>query len=83
MQRVWLTLVIVGISVDSGASVAKDCADIILTEKQLSIIVDGVIIGRITHGNTYVLSPHVILLPGITISHPELRPHIVLNTSRW
>jgi Mg2+-importing ATPase len=42
-----------GISVDSGASVAKDCADIILTEKELAIVADGVVTGRITHGNTY------------------------------
>jgi P-type Mg2+ transporter len=59
----------VGISVDSGTKVAKDCADgmlssisyalhhtdlqlVILTEKQLGIIVDSVTIGRITHGNT-------------------------------
>ncbi|KAF4998679.1 hypothetical protein FGRMN_3005 [Fusarium graminum] len=42
----------VGISVDSGAGVAKDCADLILTEKGLSIIVKSVILGRITHGNT-------------------------------
>ncbi|WZH39163.1 PMR1-Ca++-transporting P-type ATPase located in Golgi [Fusarium acuminatum] len=42
----------VGISVDSGAGVAKDCADLILTEKGLSIIVQSVILGRITHGNT-------------------------------
>ena len=42
----------VGISVDSGASVAKDCADLILTEKGLSIIVSAVKIGRVTHGNT-------------------------------
>jgi Mg2+-importing ATPase len=41
-----------GISVDTGANVAKDCADIILTEKKLSIIVDCVVTGRITHGNT-------------------------------
>jgi len=41
-----------GISVDTGANVAKDCADIILTEKQLSIIVDCVTTGRVTHGNT-------------------------------
>jgi Mg2+-importing ATPase len=40
-----------GISVDSGMNVAKDCADIILTQKELSIIVDCVITGRITHGN--------------------------------
>jgi P-type Mg2+ transporter len=41
-----------GISVDSGMNVAKDCADIILTQKELSIIVDCVTTGRITHGNT-------------------------------
>ncbi|KJZ75190.1 hypothetical protein HIM_05384 [Hirsutella minnesotensis 3608] len=42
----------VGISVHSGASVAKDCADLILTEKGLGIIVASVKTGRITHGNT-------------------------------
>jgi Mg2+-importing ATPase len=42
----------VGISVNTAVNVAKDCADIILTEKDLSIIVDGVKIGRLTHGNT-------------------------------
>ncbi|KAH7123169.1 hypothetical protein EDB81DRAFT_913339 [Dactylonectria macrodidyma] len=42
----------VGISVDSGAGVAKDCADLVLTEKGLAIIVDSVTVGRITHGNT-------------------------------
>lgn len=47
-----LRLADVGISVDSGMNVAKDCADIILTEKELSIIVDCVTTGRITHGNT-------------------------------
>jgi Mg2+-importing ATPase len=41
-----------GVSVDTGASVAKDCADVILTEKSLSILVDCVTIGRITQGNT-------------------------------
>lgn len=41
-----------GISVDSGMNVAKDCADVILTLKELSIIVDCVVTGRITHGNT-------------------------------
>lgn len=44
----------VGISVDTGASIAKDCSDVILTEKELSIIVDCVITGRLTHGNTSV-----------------------------
>ncbi|KAI9764323.1 MAG: hypothetical protein M1840_008541 [Geoglossum simile] len=42
----------VGISVDSGAGVAKDVAEIILTEKELGIIVECVTTGRFTHGNT-------------------------------
>ncbi|PFH61499.1 hypothetical protein XA68_17156 [Ophiocordyceps unilateralis] len=42
----------VGISVDLGASVAKECADLILTEKGLGIIVASVKTGRVTHGNT-------------------------------
>ena len=62
----------VGISVDSGAAVAKDSADgipahprgfswsgasanfgaVILTAKELAIVVDSVIIGRLTHANT-------------------------------
>lgn len=42
----------VGISVDSGASVAKDFADIILLEKDLNVLVAGVEHGRLTFGNT-------------------------------
>lgn len=42
----------VGISVDSAAGAAKDCADFILTEKGLAIIVDSVTIGRVTHANS-------------------------------
>ncbi|KAH7520496.1 hypothetical protein FEM48_Zijuj08G0150000 [Ziziphus jujuba var. spinosa] len=42
----------VGISVDSGASVAKDYADIILLEKDLNVLVAGVEHGRLTFGNT-------------------------------
>lgn len=42
----------VGISVDSGASAAKDFADIILLEKDLNVLVSGVERGRLTHGNT-------------------------------
>ncbi|GKV23479.1 hypothetical protein SLEP1_g33195 [Rubroshorea leprosula] len=42
----------VGISVDSGASVAKDLADIILLEKDLNVLVAGVEQGRLTFGNT-------------------------------
>ncbi|CAA6664989.1 unnamed protein product [Spirodela intermedia] len=42
----------VGISVDSGVSVAKELADIILLEKDLNVLVSGVACGRITYGNT-------------------------------
>lgn len=62
----------VGISVDSGANVAKDCADLILTEKGLGIIVSSVRIGRVTHGNTikYIkvgwLAPGALAAPGET-----------------
>lgn len=42
----------IGISVDSGASVAKDFSDIILLEKDLNVLVAGVERGRMTFGNT-------------------------------
>ncbi|KAL3728687.1 hypothetical protein ACJRO7_033293 [Eucalyptus globulus] len=42
----------VGISVDSGASVAKDFSQIILLEKDLNVLVAGVVRGRMTYGNT-------------------------------
>lgn len=42
----------VGISVDSGVSVAKDFADIILLEKDLNVLVAGVERGRVTYTNT-------------------------------
>ncbi|KAL3524859.1 hypothetical protein ACH5RR_013231 [Cinchona calisaya] len=42
----------VGISVDSGASIAKDFSDIILLEKDLNVLVAGVEQGRLTFGNT-------------------------------
>ncbi|XP_072986830.1 uncharacterized protein [Typha latifolia] len=42
----------VGISVDSGASVAKNLSDIILLEKDLNVLVSGVEHGRLTYGNT-------------------------------
>ncbi|MES2096815.1 MAG: magnesium-translocating P-type ATPase [Pseudomonadota bacterium] len=41
----------VGISVDTGADIAKESADIILLEKSLTIISDGVTMGRETFGN--------------------------------
>lgn len=42
----------VGISVDSGTPVAKHAANIILLQKSLAHVVDGVVYGRITHANT-------------------------------
>lgn len=47
----------VGISVNSATDVAKDAADIILTQKDLLILKDGILEGRKTFGNTmkYIL----------------------------
>jgi P-type Mg2+ transporter len=41
----------VGISVDSGADIARESADIILLEKSLLVLEEGVIAGRVTFGN--------------------------------
>ena len=47
----------VGVSVDSATDVAKDAADIMLLEKDLDVVADGVVEGRRTFANTikYVL----------------------------
>ena len=42
----------VGISVESAVDVAKDAADIVLLEKDLGVLVDGVREGRATFANT-------------------------------
>jgi len=42
----------VGVSVDSGSDLAKDAADIILTEKNLDVLLHAIEQGRQTQGNT-------------------------------
>ena len=48
----------VGISVDSGAGIAKEAADIILLKKSLGVLADGIIEGRRIFGNItkYILN---------------------------
>ena len=42
----------VGISVDTAADVARDAADIVLLEKNLNVLIEGVREGRVTFANT-------------------------------
>ena len=42
----------IGISVDTAVDVAKDAADIVLLEKDLGVLIEGVREGRITFANT-------------------------------
>ncbi|HEX7042293.1 MAG TPA: magnesium-translocating P-type ATPase [Patescibacteria group bacterium] len=43
----------VGISVNSGADIAKDVADVVLTKKSLHVLKEGIIEGRKTHNNIF------------------------------
>lgn len=48
----------VGITVDSGSDIAKDTSDIILLQKDLMVLVEGIEAGRKTYGNImkYILN---------------------------
>ena len=48
----------VGITVDTGSDIAKEASDIILLEKDLKVLVDGIEAGRKTYGNImkYILN---------------------------
>lgn len=48
----------VGISVDSGTEIAKEAADVILLEKSLGVVVNGVTHGRMTSVFWYHALPH-------------------------
>ena len=52
----------VGISVNNATSIAKESSDIILLEKSLSVIYDGVIEGRRTYGNIMKYVKMVLIL---------------------
>ncbi|EXC09718.1 Magnesium-transporting ATPase, P-type 1 [Morus notabilis] len=79
----------VGISVDSGTSVAKDFSDIILLEKDLNVLVAGVEHGRLTFGNTmkyikaYVIanlgSIISLLIASLVLSNEPLTPKQLLT----
>ena len=46
-----MTVADVGISVDSAVDIAKEAANVVLLEKDLNVINDGVIEGRKTYAN--------------------------------
>jgi Mg2+-importing ATPase len=80
----------IGISVDSAVDVAKESADIILTQKSLEVLKQGVLEGRKTFGNTmkyimmglssnfgnmFSVAPAILFLPFL----PMLPMQILLN----
>lgn len=80
----------IGISVDSAVDVAKESADIILTQKSLEVLKQGILEGRKTFGNTmkyimmglssnfgnmFSVAPAVLFLPFL----PMLPIQILLN----
>jgi len=80
----------IGISVDGAVDVAKESADIILTQKSLEVLKQGVLEGRRTFGNTmkyimmglssnfgnmFSIAPAVLFLPFL----PMLPIQILLN----
>jgi Mg2+-importing ATPase len=81
----------VGISVESAADVAKDAADIVLLEKDLAVLVQGVREGRATFANTlkYVFMAtsanfgNMFSLAGISLILPflPLQPKQILLTN--
>jgi Mg2+-importing ATPase len=74
----------VGISVDTAADVAKDAADIVLLEKDLGVLIEGVREGRTTFGNMFSMAglslfipflpllPKQILLTNLMTDFPEM-----------
>ena len=81
----------VGISVDTAADVAKDAAEIVLLEKDLSVLVEGVREGRTTFANTlkYVFMAtsanfgNMFSMAGISLFIPfiQLLPKQILLTN--
>jgi len=81
----------VGISVDSAVDVAKEAADIVLMQKDLNVLVEGVKEGRITFANTlkYVFMAtsanfgNMFSMAGISIFLPflPLLPSQILSTN--
>jgi len=52
----------VGVSVDTAVEIAKESADIILLEKYLAVLNDGVLSGRMAFGNMFsVIGPSIFL----------------------